>query len=94
MELTPTAGEFDGFTTLFAADSDVIDVTGTSVDSSNVIAEMGKVVDAIPSAIYGKEDLKLYVSKNVMKAYVRALGGFGASRFRCCWYRQQRNTVV
>jgi hypothetical protein len=72
------AGEFDGFTTLFAADGDVIDVTGTTVDSSNVIAEMGKVVDAIPSAIYGKEDLKLYVSKNVMKAYVRALGGFGA----------------
>lgn len=74
-----TAGQFDGFTTLFAADSDVIDVTGTTVDASNVIAEMGKVVDAIPSAIYGKEDLKLYVSKNVMKAYVRALGGFGAS---------------
>lgn len=73
------AGEFDGFTTLFAADGDVIDVAGTTVDASNVIAEMGKVVDAIPSAIYGKEDLKLYVSKNVMKAYVRALGGFGAS---------------
>ena len=71
-------GQFDGFTTLFAADGDVIDVTGTTVDASNVIAEMGKVVDAIPSAIYGKEDLKLYVSKNVMKAYVRALGGFGA----------------
>lgn len=73
-----TAGQFDGFTTLFAADAAVIDVTGTTVDSSNVIVEMGKVVDAIPSAIYGKEDLKLYVSKNVMKAYVRALGGFGA----------------
>jgi hypothetical protein len=72
------AGEFDGFTTLFAADGDVIDVAGTTVDASNVIAEMGKVIDAIPSAIYGKEDLKLYVSKNVMKAYVRALGGFGA----------------
>lgn len=74
-----TAGQFDGFTTLFAADGDVIDVAGTTVDASNVIAEMGKVIDAIPSAIYGKEDLKLYVSKNVMKAYVRALGGFGAS---------------
>lgn len=73
-----TAGQFDGFTTLFAADAAVIDVVGTTVDSSNVIVEMGKVVDAIPSAIYGKEDLKLYVSKNVMKAYVRALGGFGA----------------
>ena len=74
-----TAGQFDGFTTLFAADDDVIDVTGTAITASNVIEEMGKVVDAIPSAIYGKEDLKLYVSKNVMKAYVRALGGFSVA---------------
>ena len=74
-----TAGQFDGFTTLFAADGAVIDVVGTTITAANVIEEMGKVVDAIPSAIYGKEDLKLYVSKNVMKAYVRALGGFGAA---------------
>ena len=74
-----TAGQFDGFTTLFANDNDVIDVTGTSITAGNVIEEMGKVVDAIPSAIYGKEDLKLYVSKNVMKAYVRALGGFSVA---------------
>jgi hypothetical protein len=51
----------------------------TSVTAANVIAEMGKVVDAIPSALYGKEDLYLYVSQNVARAYVRALGGFGAS---------------
>ena len=74
-----TAGQFDVFTTLFAADGDVIDVAGTAITASNVIEEMGKVVDAIPSAIYGKEDLKLYVSKNVMKAYVRALGGFSVA---------------
>lgn len=74
-----TAGQFDGFTTLFTNDNAVIDVAGTTVDAGDVITEMGKVVDAIPSAIYGKEDLKLYVSKNVMKAYVRALGGFGSA---------------
>lgn len=76
---TATAGEFDGLVTLMAADSDVIDVVGTSITASNVIAEMGKVVDAIPSALYGKEDLHLYVSQNVARAYVRALGGFAAS---------------
>ncbi len=74
-----TAGQFDGFTALFAADGDVVDVTGTSVTAANVIEEMGKVVDAIPSALYGKEDLTIYVSQKVAKAYVRALGGFGAS---------------
>lgn len=71
-----TAGEFDGLVTLFKADADVNDITGTTVIHTNVIAEMGKVVDACPNAVYAKEDLKLYVSQNVAKAYVRALGGY------------------
>ena len=74
-----TAGQFDGFVTLATADSNVIDVVGTTITASNVIAELGKVVDAIPAALYGKEDLYIYVSQNVARAYVRALGGFGAS---------------
>jgi hypothetical protein len=61
------------------ADSDVVDVVGTTVTAANVIAELGKVVDAIPATLYGKEDLYLYVSQNVARAYVRALGGFGAA---------------
>ena len=74
-----TAGQFDGFTTLFAADGDVVDVTGTTVTAANVIEEMGKVADAIPSALYGKEDLTIFIPQNIAKAYVRALGGFGTS---------------
>ena len=74
-----TAGEFDGFQALLAADASVVDVVGTSVTAANVITEMGKVVDAIPAALYGKEDLTIYVPQNVAKAYVRALGGFGAA---------------
>ena len=76
---TATAGEFDGFTALLAADATVIDVTGTTVTAANVIEELGKVVDAIPTSVYGKEDLYIYVSQNIARAYVRALGGFGAS---------------
>jgi hypothetical protein len=71
------AGEFDGFEALLAADATVIDVAKAAVTSSNVIAELGKIVDAIPSALYGKEDLFIYVSQNIARAYVRALGGFG-----------------
>lgn len=74
-----TAGQFDGFVPLATADAAVIDVVGTTVTAANVIAEMGKVVDAIPAALYGKEDLYIYVSQNVARAYVRALGGFAAS---------------
>ena len=76
---TATAGEFDGFTALLAADATVIDVVGTTVTAANVIDELGKVVDAIPTSVYGKEDLYIYVSQNIARAYVRALGGFGAS---------------
>ena len=76
---TATAGEYDGFLARFAADASVVDVTGTTVTAANVITELGKVVDAIPAEIYGKEDLFIYVPQNVYRAYVRALGGFGAS---------------
>jgi hypothetical protein len=73
------AGEFDGFSTLLAADGDVIDVTGSAITSANVIAELGSIVDAIPSSLYGQEDMYIYVSQNIARAYVRALGGFGAA---------------
>ena len=72
-----TAGEFDGLSVLLGADSDVVDVTGTTVTSANVIAEIQKVVDAIPSAVYGKEDLKIYISTNIAKAYVSAQAALG-----------------
>ncbi len=74
-----TAGQFDGFETTLGADADVNDVTATTVTSSNVIAQMGAVVDAIPSAVYGAEDLTVYVAPNVYRAYVRALGGFASN---------------
>jgi len=80
--VTANAGEFNGFATLLAADAALPtanEVTGTTVTASNVVAELGKIVDAIPAALYGKEDLYLYVSQNIARAYVRALGGFGAS---------------
>ena len=76
---TANAGEFDGFTALLAADATVIDVVGTTVTAANVIDELGKVVDAIPTSVYGKEDLYIYVSQSIARAYVRALGGFGAN---------------
>jgi len=79
---TATAGEFDGLVTLATADAAVIDVASPvsgGITAANVIGELGKLVDAIPAALYGKEDLYLYVSQSVARDYVRALGGFGAS---------------
>jgi hypothetical protein len=76
---TATSGQFDGFTAKLTADTDVIDVAAGTVTAANVIAELGKVVDAIPTSVYGQEDLTLYVSSNVARAYIRALGGFAAT---------------
>lgn len=76
-----TEGEFDGFLTTLGADSDVNDVTTseTSITASNVIQELGATADLIPSAVYGKEDLTIYVASNIYRAYVRALGGFASN---------------
>jgi hypothetical protein len=75
-----TAGQFGGFTELLLADADVTDVGGgAAVDSSNVISKIGLVVDAIGSSLYTSEDMYIYVSQNVARAYVRALGGFASN---------------
>ena len=74
-------GEFNGYETLLAGDGTVVDVAavGGGIDAANVIQELSRVVDAIPSAIYGKEDLFIYVPSSVAKFYVQALGGFAAA---------------
>jgi len=77
-----TAGQFAGLMTQLTTDATLPsaqEVAGTTVTAANVVAELGKIVDAAPAAIYGKEDLNLYVSNNIYRAYVRALGGFAAS---------------
>ena len=79
---TSNNGQFNGISTIVSTDADLPaaqEITGTTVTSSNVITELGSIVDAIPSTLYGEEDLYIYVSQNIARAYVRALGGFGAS---------------
>jgi hypothetical protein len=84
-------GNFDGFVTLAGADSTVVDVSAATVTSSNVIAQLGAIVDAIPSSVYGADDLILYVSSNIYRAYIRALGGFGASGLGAAGYENKGN---
>tara|TARA_R110001583_G_C5595997_1_gene404140 strand:- start:470 stop:1402 length:933 start_codon:yes stop_codon:yes gene_type:complete len=75
-------GSFDGYLQVALADSDVNDITAEAITSSNVITELGKVVDSAVAnapAILGKEDLTMYVSTNVAQAYIRALGGFASN---------------
>ena len=72
-------GSFDGFSTLLAADGTVVDVTAATVTAANVIDQLGAIVDAADAAVLGKEDLTLYISNNIARAYIRALGGFASA---------------
>jgi len=75
-----TEGQFDGFVPLALADSSVLDVAShAAVTSSNVVEKLGDIVDLIPSTLYGKDDMHIYISQNIARAYVRALGGFAAT---------------
>ncbi len=74
---TANAGEFNGFQALLAADGDVVDVAGTTLSAANIIAELGKVVDAIPSAVYSKEDVKIYIPTSAAKFYIQAQAALG-----------------
>jgi len=77
-----TAGEFDGFSVLMAADASVNDAANdaqTSFTASNIVSLLENTLDSVPSTVYGREDLTIYVPTVAYKAYIRSLGGFGAS---------------
>ena len=76
------AGAFNGIMTRLADDATLPvanEIAGTTVTAANVITELGKVYDAIPNTLFGREDLYIGVSTNIYKAYTIALGGFAAS---------------
>jgi hypothetical protein len=54
-----------------------------SITSANVLEKLNLVVNSIPTAVYGKEDLLIYVGTQVGKAYQQALAGgsIGANGF-------------
>ena len=88
------AGEFEGFTVSMLADSDVNDAANgseTSFTSSNIVTLLSNVVDSIPNAVYGKEDLKIYVPPVAYQAYIRSLGGYGANGLGAAGYKSEGN---
>lgn len=66
------SGSLTGLLAQFVADATVIDVSGSAVTPSNVIAQLGLAYDAIPAEIEDESDLVMVVSRNVGKAYKQA----------------------
>lgn len=83
-------GQFDGFQLLLSASVAAGGATAVlpartsgsgsalisgSVTTANVISKLQSVVETIPTAVYGKQDLVIYVPTNVAKAYQLATAG-------------------
>lgn len=78
-----STGQFQSFDSLFRANgsgviSGSLATSGSITGSSTVIAALQGVVDLIPTSVYGKEDLGIYVSTATMKAFQTAVAGGSA----------------
>ena len=71
-----TSGEFDGFEALLTADGGA-DVASIALDATNIIAQLGRVRDAIPNAVYGQDDLAIFVGTAAFKYYIAAQAALG-----------------
>lgn len=98
-----TNGQFGGFETAFSASiaaggatavlpakSAGVIISG-SVTAANVISKLDGVYQSIPKTVFGKQDLIIYVSTNVAKAYQSALAGGGASGLGANGFNNQLN---
>jgi hypothetical protein len=101
-----TNGQFGGFETAFSASVAAGGATAVlpartsggssaiisgSVTPDNVIAKLNGVFLTVPKAVYGKQDLLMYVSTNVAKSYQAALAGGGASGLGANGWNNQLN---
>jgi len=74
---TSTSGQFDKVVTSgMTADA----VTG-AYTAANIIANLGSLAAAIPSAVYGKEDLYIYMNKKTYRFYISAISALYAFPF-------------
>jgi hypothetical protein len=67
-------GTFEGLPSLIESGSSVKISGSATITSASIVAELGKIVDAIPTTVYGKEDTAIYLPSNMVRAYERALG--------------------
>ena len=77
---TGNDGEFDGFETLFTAMAEqpaAQEIAGTTLTKANIIAQIESIVDKIPPAVWGKEDLYFYMGTAALKFYIQAQAALG-----------------
>jgi hypothetical protein len=81
-----TNGQFEGFLTAttgaFAVNGNVVQTNnaggaGTAYTAANIIENLQTIAAAIPSTVYGKEDLRIYMNWKTYRLYVSAISALG-----------------
>ena len=79
-----TNGQFEGFLTAttgaFAVNGNVVQTdntggVGAAYTSGNIISNLQTIAAAIPSTVYGKEDVRIYMNWKTYRLYISALSG-------------------
>lgn len=73
-------GEFTGFETLLttnAAQPAAMEVTGTTLTAANILAEIGKVFDAAPTAVYKAPGFGIRIPVTAEKFFLQAQAALG-----------------
>lgn len=74
---TSTSGQFDGI----SATGMVSDSASGAYTAANIIANLGALAAAIPSAVYGADDLYIYMNKKTYRFYINAISALSAFPF-------------
>ena len=74
---TGTSGQFDGVATGSMTASSA---SGTYT-AANIIANLGTIAADIPTAVYGKDDLYIYMNKKTYRFYISAISALSAFPF-------------
>ena len=80
--LDATAGQFEGFqsatTGAFAVNGNVVASSATGAyTAANIIANLQTLVAAIPTTVYGREDLRIYMNMKTYRFYIGAISTLG-----------------
>ena len=77
---TATSGQFNGITTSYSGSMTASSASG-AYTAANIIANMGTLVADIPSAVYLKDDLYIYMNKKQYRFYISAISALSAFPF-------------
>ena len=77
---TGTSGQFNGITTSYSGSMTASSASG-AYTAANIIANLGTLVANIPTSVYLKDDLYIYMNKKQYRFYIQAISALSAFPF-------------